>query len=38
MFVAKSLPFDRLVVTKRMALREYDKQALIAELRDVAIG
>src|SRR6516165_4438960 len=38
MFIAKSLPFDRLAVTERMALGEHDKQTLIPERGDVAIG
>ena len=38
MFVAKSLPFDRLPATKRMVLREHDKQTLAPKRRGVAIG
>ena len=38
MFVAKSLPFDHLPATKRMVLREHDKQTLAPKRRGVAIG
>jgi hypothetical protein len=37
MFIATSLPYDRLPARERMTLREHDKQALVPERGSVAI-